>query len=58
MIRLIFMGVWAILMTVGSGYAFHHFRRLPQTFGASSTAVLETRKTKEVNIPKIRNGTI
>jgi hypothetical protein len=58
MIRLIFMGVWAISITVGSGYAFHHFRRLPRTFGASSAAVLETRKTREINIPKIRNGTI
>ena len=59
MIRLIFMGVWAILITVGSEYAFHHFRRIQQHFGDSAAAaVLEIRKTKEINIPKIRNGTI
>ena len=59
MIRLIFMGVWAILITVGSGYAFHHFRRIHQNSGdAAADAVLEVRKTKEINIPKIRNGAI
>jgi len=52
------MGVWAILITVGSGYGFHYFRRAPQTFGASSAAALEARKTREMNIPKIRNGAI
>ena len=58
MIRIIFIGFWAILVTAGSGYGFHYFRRLPHTFGSSSTAVLETRKTRELNIPKIRNGAI
>jgi hypothetical protein len=59
MIRLILTGVWAILITVGSGYAFHHFRRIHENSERSGpTAVLETRKTREINIPKIRNGAI
>jgi hypothetical protein len=59
MIRLIFMGVWAILITVGSGYAFNHIRESPQSSNASASAVvLEARKTKEINVPKIRNGAV
>lgn len=59
MIRLILMGVWAILTTVGSGYAFHHLHRLHEySVGRGPTAALETHKTREINVPKIRNGTI
>jgi len=59
MIRLIAMGVWAMLITIGSGYAFDHFRRFHESSGMSgASAVLETRKTREINIPKIRNGAI
>ncbi len=59
MIRLILMGVWAILITVGSGYGFHRLQRLHESsVGQGPTAVVETHKTREINIPKIRNGAI
>lgn len=58
MIRLVLIGVWTILITVGSGYGFHHFPRLLKSAEATSAAALETRKTREINIPKIRNGAI
>ncbi|MFY9657983.1 MAG: hypothetical protein WAK01_15625 [Methylocystis sp.] len=59
MIRLILMGVWAISITVGSGYAFHHLHRLHEnSAGGGPAAALETHKTREINIPKIRNGAI
>jgi hypothetical protein len=59
MIRLIVTGVWAILITVGSGYGFHRLQLLHESSaGAGPSAALETHKTREINIPKIRNGTI
>lgn len=59
MIRLILMGVWAILITVGSGYGFHRLQRIYESSAsAGPTAVLETHKTREINIPKICNGAI
>jgi len=59
MIRLFVTGVWVILITVGSGYGFHRLKRLHESSaGAGPSAALETHKTREINIPKIRNGTI
>jgi hypothetical protein len=57
MIKLILVGVWACLATLASSYATTYFRA---AFAKSSTeqktAAVETRKTKEIDIPKIRDG--
>jgi hypothetical protein len=58
-IRLILMGVWASLITIASSFAAIHFRQAyaNKDPGAPPPA-LETRKTKEINVPKVRDGVV
>lgn len=59
MIRLILVGIWASLMTIASNYAVTYFRQEPFKKEAAAPApVLETRKTKEINVPKILDGAV
>lgn len=59
MIRLILVGMWASLMTIASYYAIAHFRQEHTKKEAAAPApLLETRKTKEINVPKIRDGAV
>ena len=56
MIKLVLIGVWACLMTVASSYATAYFRSTMAKPGVEQTAELESKKTKEIDIPKIRDG--
>ena len=59
MIRIVFVGFWASLIAISSGFALGHFReqqaRRPVE---TATPKFETRKTKEINVPKIRDGIV
>ena len=59
MIRLILIGMWASLITIASSYGVNYIRR-EQEKGtvAAATPPLETRKTKEINVPKVRDGVV
>jgi hypothetical protein len=59
MIKIILIGFWACLMTLAAGYAVSHFREAaakPEV--AASEPNREARKTKEINVPKIRDGAV
>jgi len=59
MIRIIMIGFWACLMTLAAGYATTHFRAVaahPPV--AAPTVPRELKKTREFNVPKIRDGAV
>jgi len=59
MIKIILVGFWACLTTLAAGYAMSHLREAgakPQVAAAASAR--ETKKTKEINVPKIRDGVV
>ncbi|THD49354.1 MAG: hypothetical protein E7774_01555 [Bradyrhizobium sp.] len=60
MIRIVMIGFWACLTTLAAGYAMTHVRAMearPAVVAeASQTRALK--KTKEVNVPKIRDGVV
>lgn len=59
MIRLILIGVWASLITVAANYGATYLRQANADKEAAAPApVVETRKTKEINVPKIRDGVV
>ena len=59
MIRIILVGVWACLMTLAASYTVSHFREAAAAKpAAAATAGREARKTKEISIPKIRDGVV
>ncbi len=59
MIKILFVGVWASLVTLGANYAAARWvlsranRPIAQVVSAS-----ETRKTKEINVPVVRDGAV
>jgi hypothetical protein len=58
-IRLILIGVWASLITIASNYGAAYFRQAYFSKEATAPApVLETRKIKELNVPKLRDGVV
>ena len=59
MFKLILVGVWVCLVTLASSYATTYFRA-SFAKGASEQGAdsIETRKTKEINIPKIADGAV
>jgi hypothetical protein len=59
MIKIVFVACWAALVAISSGLAMtrvreQQARRSPET----AAPKLETRKTKEINVPKIRDGAV
>ena len=59
MIKIVLVGFWACLTTLATGYAISHLREAsakPQLAAAASPR--ETKKTKEINVPKIRDGVV
>jgi hypothetical protein len=59
MIKLILVGVWACMITVASNYAATHIRAAYFNGPAEQApATVESHKTKEINIPKIRDGVV
>jgi len=60
MIKIILVGFWACLTTLAAGYATTHVREFlarPPAVVASTTTQ-DSRKTKEINVPKIRDGAV
>jgi len=59
MIKIIFVAFWAGLIAISAGFATSHFREQQAKRPAESiTPKFETRKTKEINVPKIRDGAV
>ena len=59
MIKTIFVAFWACLVVIASGFAYGHWReQQTRRQGEASAPKLETRKTKEINVPKIRDGAV
>jgi hypothetical protein len=59
MIKLIIVGAWACLATLASSYATVYFRANAAKGAADqNVAAIETRKSKEIDIPKIRDGAL
>ncbi|MGO4870838.1 MAG: hypothetical protein ACLPGW_09550 [Roseiarcus sp.] len=59
MIRIILVGFWACLTTLAAGYAVSHLREAttkPQVVVSDTTQ--EAKKTREINVPKIRDGVV
>jgi hypothetical protein len=58
MIKIILIGFWACLTTLATGYAVNHFRESAAKAPAASMAQRESKKTKEISVPKIRDGAV
>jgi hypothetical protein len=58
MIRSLLIGFWACLVTVCAGMAMSHFRQARAMQPAEHAAAAETRATREINVPRIKNGAV
>ena len=60
MIKTILFGFWACLVTVAAGYAVNHVRDAiaHHAVEARAAAPREAKKTREINVPKIRDGVV
>lgn len=61
MIRIIMIGFWACLATLAAGYAMTHVRAMeakPAVVAANAGQAHEMKKTKEIDVPKIRDGVV
>ncbi len=59
MIKIILVGFWACLTTLAAGYAISHLREANlKPSIAAVAAPRESKKTKEINVPKIRSGAV
>ena len=59
MIKIILVGFWACLTTLAAGYAMSHLREAaPKPPVAAAASPRELKKTKEINVPKIRDGVV
>jgi hypothetical protein len=58
MIKIILIGFWACLITLAAGYAMGHLRDAGAKPAAAATSARESKKTKEISVPKIRDGVV
>ena len=59
MIKIILVGFWACLTTLAAGYAMSHLREASTKSPiAAAASPRELKKTKEINVPKIRDGAV
>ena len=59
MIKLILAGVWASAITIAAQYGFDLYRDAhAEKSAAIAASAAEIRKTKELNIPRIKDGVI
>jgi len=59
MIKTLFIGIWACLVTLGASYGASHWMQTRANQAAAPAIVAsESRKTKEINIPIIRDGAV
>jgi hypothetical protein len=58
MIKIVLIGFWACLMTLAAGYAVGHLREGAAKTATVATTAREAKKTKEISVPKIRDGAV
>jgi hypothetical protein len=59
MIKIILVGFWACLTTLAAGYAMSHLREASTKSPiAAAASPRELKKTREINVPKIRDGAV
>jgi hypothetical protein len=60
MIRIIMIGFWGCLATLAAGYAMTHVRAMEAkpVVVADAGPLHELKKTKEIDVPKIRDGVV
>lgn len=58
MIKIILVGFWACLTTLAAGYTVAHLREASAKAPVAATAAREAKKTKEISVPKIRDGVV
>ncbi|HLJ71268.1 MAG TPA: hypothetical protein VKU03_08125 [Roseiarcus sp.] len=59
MIKLVLIGAWASFATLASGYAAGYLKTAYAKSGAEQPAgPVEAKKTKEIDVPVIRNGAL
>jgi hypothetical protein len=57
MMKTLFVGVWVCIVMLGASFGFTTFlQSRAKTAAPAALVVSETRKTKEINIPIIRDG--
>jgi hypothetical protein len=57
-IKVVLVGAWACFVTLAAGAAMNHFRANPADTPAQAMGKIETKKTKEINVPKLKNGVV
>jgi hypothetical protein len=59
MIKIILVGFWACLTTLAAGYAVSRLHEAsPKPSIAANATPRESKKTKEINVPKVRAGAV
>jgi hypothetical protein len=58
LIKVVLVGAWACFVTLAAGTAMNHFRATPGDVAAPADGKIEARKTKEINVPKLKNGVV
>jgi hypothetical protein len=58
LIKVVLVGAWACFITLAAGTAMNHFRAAPGDAPAPTEGKIEARKTKEINVPKLKNGVV
>ncbi len=58
MIKVVLISIWACFILLAAGSAMNHFRAAPTDPAAPVTGKIEARKTKEINVPKLKNGVV
>jgi len=58
MIKIILIGFWACLATLAAGYAVNHLHQAAAKSAGEATGPRDSKKTKEISVPKIRDGAV
>ena len=58
MIKIILVGFLACLTTLAAGYAANHFRESAAAAPVVAMTPRESKKTREISVPKIRDGAV
>ncbi len=58
MIKLVLIGAWACFATLASSYAATYVRAAYDKAGSEPAGPVETKKTREIDVPKIKDGVL
>ena len=58
MIKVVLVGAWACFVTLAASTAMNHFRAGEGDVPAPTAGKIEARKTKEINVPKVKAGVV